>query len=185
VNMIGHQHPAPHRDTVRRTLRGQQIAVQGIAARLEKRLLPTIAALGYVIGDTRRDEAAKASTGTIRSDSSSTAIRLATSSSIRSAERGDGKVERAGPVGQPGDHPRAEHYQHQPGGERLGHIAESDLLDLRGDLKHRDDQSDQQRDQQHRRGYQCGGPQHLVQQAECPVRPHGFGSPFGRVLLPR
>jgi len=57
VNMIGHQHPAPHRHAMRRTVHGQQIAIGDIIIIAEEHLLTTIAPLGHMMRDPRNHKA--------------------------------------------------------------------------------------------------------------------------------
>lgn len=51
VDMVGHQHPAPHRDAMRGAVRSEQVAIGGVVGGREERPLPGVAALGDVVRD--------------------------------------------------------------------------------------------------------------------------------------
>lgn len=57
VDMVGHQHPAPHRHSTCRTMDGEQIAIGWIVTIVEEGQLPPIAALGDVMRDAGKDKA--------------------------------------------------------------------------------------------------------------------------------
>lgn len=49
MNVIWHQHPAPHGNPVRGALHSQQITIGGIVRRLKEGLLPSVAPLCYMV----------------------------------------------------------------------------------------------------------------------------------------
>jgi hypothetical protein len=56
IDVVGHQHPAPHGDTVRGAMHPQQLAIGGVVRIAEKRPLPSVAALREVVGNTGNHE---------------------------------------------------------------------------------------------------------------------------------
>jgi metallophosphoesterase superfamily enzyme len=60
VDVIGHQHPAPHFDARRRRMNLQQRLVQAEVGRRKESLLPTIAALRHMMRNAGNDEAGEA-----------------------------------------------------------------------------------------------------------------------------
>ena len=59
MNMVGHQHPRPHRHPVCGALYREQIAVSAIVVGGEKTLLPPIAALCHMVRNSSQNEAGK------------------------------------------------------------------------------------------------------------------------------
>lgn len=68
MDVIGHQHPRPHRDPGGSARFGQQGTVQGIILVAEEYLRPTVAALGDMMRETRNDEAGQAAHGPLWQD---------------------------------------------------------------------------------------------------------------------
>lgn len=60
VDMVGHQHPAPHRHPMRSAMKAKEIAICGIVVCTEERLLPPVAALGDMVGNARENKAGEA-----------------------------------------------------------------------------------------------------------------------------
>ena len=60
MHMIGHQHPTPHRNALRRAMFGEQIAVERVILITKKGLRPPVTALSDMVRDAGNDEAGEA-----------------------------------------------------------------------------------------------------------------------------
>lgn len=60
MDVIGHQHPAPHRRSIYPTMLGQEIAISGIVRVAEEGLSPPVNTLRCVMRNTRQSDASKA-----------------------------------------------------------------------------------------------------------------------------